>query len=369
MWVHRLGSALLISVILVKLAWSDILAEKARVRKNCTDEEAAACSPGSCRVAPRHLPETYTCTCTPTTYLTREFTPEKKPPFVVSCKPRPYDPCQVCHEQHTFKCTKVASDRALCHCYSEYSVTTHCHSLKNGCQDVPAGSSLSGNAACRIDNGNLCIPILGSERYKCVCLRPFRSSKTLKFPNCLGEIESPCDNQLCVGFNPAQPSGPEITPHRVIAAAGLGSSGDEHAACDGNSSCKCPANWFGDHCASWRGGPERNSWTAWSPCYPHCVDANIFSGKAGISGVGYRASQAFCTVRETRVCEGTFKEWKRCKIQTLCTGEKRKTFEIAPEVALAVDNLLLKYTDEVRNILAHLFQFCSVSSLSDLSLS
>ncbi|VDM33991.1 unnamed protein product [Hydatigera taeniaeformis] len=245
-----------------------------------------------------------------------------------------------CHERNTVRCTQTSPTEASCQCYSEYSAATKCHKQKNPCLEVPLGASLSGAEACKTEEGNLCIPKLGTERYICVCLRPFQSSKAYAFPNCLGEPERLCDRQLCVGFQPTRPRGITITPQRVMLTKDLDLTGEEHAICIGNGSCQCPDTWYGEHCTRQRGKPQENSWTAWSPCHPDCLDTSILSSVMGVSGVGYKVSKALCTTQENRICEGNFRTWTRCKVTSLCTAEKQKSLAFPPDVAMAAAKVL-----------------------------
>ncbi|EUB63029.1 hypothetical protein EGR_02123 [Echinococcus granulosus] len=330
----------LVLIFFVKFTRSDLLTDKSRVRGNCTNSQVESCLPGRCKVAPRESPELYTCICPRTTYLTRRFNPQKESLFQVGCASLPYDPCMVCHERNTVRCTQVSPTEALCQCYSEYSTATNCHKQKNPCLEVPLGASLSGAAACKTDEGNLCIPELGTERYTCVCLHPFQSSKTQTFPNCLGEPEKLCDRQLCVGFRPFRPKGMTITPQRVIVTKDLDSTENEHAICAGNGSCRCPSNWYGEHCTRRKGKPRENSWTTWSPCHPDCLDTSILSAVMGVSGVGYKISKAICTIQEPRFCEGKFRTWIRCKVTSLCIKENQRFLTFPPDVALAATKAL-----------------------------
>ncbi|KAL5971965.1 hypothetical protein TSMEX_000356 [Taenia solium] len=302
------------------------------------------CLPGRCKVASRESPEFYTCIC-PRTYLMRKFNPRIEKLFQVSCAPLPYDPCVVCHERNTVRCTQISPTKASCQCYSEYSTATNCHKQKNPCLEVPLGASLSGAAACKTDEGNLCIPELGTGRYVCICLHPFQSSETHTFPNCLGEPEKLCDRQLCVGFQLFRPRGMNITPQLVMVTKDLDSIDDEHAICVENASCRCPSNWYGKYCMRWRGQLQESSWTTWFPCHPDCLDTSILSSVMGVSGVGYKVSKALCTIQEPRFCEGKFRTWIRCKMTSLCTNENRKFLTFPSDVALAAVKILKQFSD------------------------
>lgn len=340
---------LVVWILFVIFIHCDVLTEKSRFRVNCTNAQAKLCLPGRCKVAPRDSPELYTCVCPRTTYLMRKFNPGKKNIFQVSCAPLPYDPCTVCHERNTVRCTQTSPTEASCQCYSEYSAATNCHKKKNPCLEVPLGASLSGAAACKTDEGNLCIPELGTGRYTCVCLRPFQASETHIFPNCLGEPEKLCDRQLCVGFQPLRPRGMTITPQRVMVTKDLVSTDVEHAICVENGSCRCPSNWYGKHCTRWRGEPQKGSWTAWLPCHPDCLDTGILSSTMGVSGVGYKVSKALCTTEEPRICEGKFRSWVRCKVTSLCTNENQRSLTFPSDVALAAARVLKECSDTVSN--------------------
>ena len=351
MRIQNSTSIVLLLVIVSKLTIGDLLVDKSRSRKNCTAAEIKSCLPGRCRVAPRSSPELYTCDCPRTSYPVRNFRPKKTPLFTVRCVPLPYNPCVVCHEKNTITCIQVTSKQVVCQCYSEYSASTKCFEKRDPCSEVPEGASISGNKACNVDEGNLCIPYLGTDKYTCICLRPFKASITLGFPNCLGEPEKTCDRQLCVGFQPVTPKGTTITPRRMTFTKDLELTDEVHATCVGNGTCKCPENWYGEHCTRWKGSPQKHSWSTWSPCHPDCLDKSILSAVTGVSGVGYRASKTHCTTGETRHCEGMFKIWSRCKVTSLCTDDSDNTKTFSEEVALAATRILKQQTDEVRTII------------------
>lgn len=326
----------------------DILTAKRTTSKNqCSETQKVACAPGVCRLAPRTQPEAYTCDCGETAYLDRRFSPGADPPFNISCKPLPFDPCQACHPKHTIVCKQLSDSQTVCECYGEFSQSTNCHKLKNGCEEVPLGASLSGNTACRTENGNLCLPNLGTLDYTCVCLQPYRASKGHNFPNCMGEAQSRCDDQLCVGFNPT--GGRGITPRRVtVASEVIEVPEDERGVClPKNGSCHCPPNWYNAHCTFRRGELKSGSWTPWSPCHPDCLET---SG-SGSFRVGFRVSQALCSTQDDwRRCQGHFKTWRRCSIEKVCTDAEedgvRVAGRVSPEVAREAAWVLRKHTEE-----------------------
>ncbi|KAM3177106.1 hypothetical protein ACTXT7_005164 [Hymenolepis weldensis] len=331
---------------IIHLSSSDILEDK--TWSACTEEQSNYCNPGRCKPAPRDYPESYTCECTRQSFLDRSFRPRRNPQIVARCSPLLYNPCIKCHEKNTIKCTPTSNSSSICQCYPEFSESSNCFEKKNPCEVVPLGASLSGNAACRAEFGNLCIPQLGSQKYTCICIIPFRASRVHSFPNCMGDPETPCDRQLCVGFQPSKPKDTSITPRSVIIIGEVDSVYEEGAKCVGNGTCICPKNWHGEHCTQWYASPLEVAWTAWTSCKPDCLDRSIFSPLSDATGVGYKVSKSLCDAEDQRYCGGTMKKWSRCKVTALCSSENEKEMQkFASEVAKVSADVMKEFYNKV----------------------
>lgn len=346
----------LIFFILIKLINPDLIESKAW--RACDEDQAKLCHPGRCKPAPREYPESYTCECTRNNYLERTFDTSRIPRLIARCSALSFNPCMKCHEKHTIKCTYVKNTAnvstgnvsAVCQCYSEYSESSNCFKKKDPCEEVPLGASFSGNLACKVEFGNLCIPQLGTQKYVCICLKPYRASKSLRFSNCMGEPESACDRQLCVGFQPLRTKNMMITARRVIATKGPGSSDGEQAWCYGNGTCVCPTDWYGEHCTQWYASPQDGSWTVWTNCKPNCLDRAVLSSLMSVTGIGYRISKSLCAAKDPRFCGGKMKMWSRCKVTTLCSSENEAEEKFSPEVAKVAADVVKNYYDKVRKM-------------------
>nr|CDS28067.1 hypothetical protein HmN_000186800 [Hymenolepis microstoma] len=251
----------------------------------------------------------------------------RKPRIIAQCSSLLYNPCIQCHEKNTIKCTPTSNSSSVCHCYQEFSEASKCFEKKNPCEVIPLGASQSGNTACRTEFGNLCIPQLGTHKYTCICITPFRASRDLNFSNCMGDQETPCDRQLCVGFQPLTPRDTTVTPRSVIITGDANSAYEEGAKCVENGTCICPNNWHGENCINWHASPLEVSWTSYSACKPECLDRSLLSPLSDATGIGYKVSKSFCDAEDQRYCGGTLKKWSRCKVATLCPREDEKETE------------------------------------------
>lgn len=308
----------------------------------CNEEQEANCFPGQCKPSPRDYPESYTCECTRNTFLHRSFLPWRNQPIEVRCEPLLDNPCLKCHEKNTIKCTQTSNSTSICNCYPEYSESSNCYEKKNACEAVPIGATLAGKEACRVEYGNLCVPQLGTQKYTCICVTPFRASRDLGFPNCMGDQETPCDRQLCVGFQPLKSVDIRLTPRGIESF--------ERAKCVGNGTCICPKNWHGEHCTNWYATPKDFSWSSWTSCKPECLDRSAISLYSDATGIGYKMSKSICDAEDPNFCGGNLKKWGRCKITNLCSDDKDEDTEnFPPEVARVSANVLKDFYDKVRN--------------------
>lgn len=203
------------TVVLLALFFAPSFSHLLSLKRNlriCNSEQEASCKPGTCEMASSSVPEAYSCAC-PTMYaIDRQFKPGLKEPLRIACKPYGENPCHKCHPGNTQFCSRLSRTTAHCECYPEFSSNSMCHREKNGCNEMPLGATQTGNQACRVDRGNVCLANPGTDGYICVCLWPNQRSNSHFFENCLGKPEDPCDNFLCVGFGPVETENAKITP-------------------------------------------------------------------------------------------------------------------------------------------------------------
>ncbi|THD21162.1 hypothetical protein D915_008076 [Fasciola hepatica] len=235
--------------------------------------------------------------------------------------------CDICDPEHTVKCLDLGAGKISCICDPGYMEDANCRRKKDGCAEPHTTASLSGDEACRVTQGNMCIPMFQSLRYSCVCRAPYMEDKRLSFPNCMGN-ETVCERPLCLGFQPPVSEtipGPSI----IIDPFSEGFASGHVSECN-QTSCHCPDGWLGEHCSEQRGEVVLGSWSPWSTCNPDCIMPtqrseyrildDVHAGTSRTTGIGYRSRFGRCTMGDFDFCVGTYRFWRRCRVTSLCNS-------------------------------------------------
>ncbi|CAH8588089.1 unnamed protein product [Heterobilharzia americana] len=159
-----------------------------------------------------------------------------------------------------------------CICKDEY-FGTYCDQQKDPCK-MPVGNVIMGDIACRVADGNKCIPSKEFGTYTCQCIRGYKKLvNTTLLPrerasdNCLIRVD-PCILEPC--------------KHGICVMSDHGSVEEEKAKLKGISftwfenkprliaRCICDDGWRGERCSL---PVSKNIWSLWSPwsfCVPSC---------------------------------------------------------------------------------------------------
>lgn len=235
--------------------------------------------------------------------------------------------CDICDPDHTVRCLDMGRGNVTCVCDPGYTEDSNCRRKKDGCAEPHTTASLSGNEACLVSEGNMCIPMFQSLRYACVCKAPHMEDKRLSFPNCMAN-ETSCTRPLCLGFQP--PISKTIPGESMtIDPFSEDFSAGQRGQCN-ETICHCPDGWLGEHCSEQRGEVVLGSWSPWSTCSPDCIMPtesakyrtmdDLHAGMARSTGIGYRSKFGRCTLPDFDFCVGTFRFWRRCRVTSLCNS-------------------------------------------------
>ncbi|VDP74143.1 unnamed protein product [Echinostoma caproni] len=305
---------------------------QSRLATACTQEQQTSCELSECKIntllgnkinpsliAPYMNAAPYRCECGNNTL--QDYLEGDK----IQAKCVMVKSCDICDPEHTVKCLDLGAGKISCVCDPGYMEDSYCRRKKDGCAEPHTTATLSGDQACLVSQGNLCIPMFQSLRYSCICRAPYMEDKRLSFPNCMRN-ETPCERPLCLGFQPPVAQtipGPSITLDAFVG----GNSGGHMADCN-QTSCNCPDGWLGDHCTEQRGEVLLGSWSPWSTCNPDCIMPterahyrtmdDIHAGTSRTTGIGYRSRFSRCTMNDLDFCVGTYRFWRRCRVTSLC---------------------------------------------------
>nr|CDS32027.1 acidic fibroblast growth factor intracellular [Hymenolepis microstoma] len=141
-----------------------------------------------------------------------------------------------------------------------------CGQRKNPCEQ-PIGNKPSGDVACRVTDGNKCIPDLVSSSYSCQCLPSFRRFDYKEGPmagqdNCAELINvclaTKCHHGKCIS---ASERDPETGKMAII------------------GKCICGRGWRGRFCSQPYPINNWTPWTSWSACEPSCQNGLYEGGR------------------------------------------------------------------------------------------
>lgn len=306
-------------------------------RTECTPKEKESCKTFTCKVnklpwtslsfdeqSPFENTAAFRCECLPGIPLLDYIDQQDDSKLKTSCMNK--KECEKCHQGHTSKCIQTNTG-FTCICHEEYLEDSHCHKRKDGCFELDKFSSMNGNDACLVKQGNKCFSIYHSMDYLCWCRYPYSEDKALSFPNCLKQ-ESDCKKPLCLGFLP--PKSDRIPGPSVV----LGTSSDLESpmmsTCN-STLCQCTGAWKGPYCTERRGEPTMGSWSAWSSCNPDCLTPSgrwnfdleqdsVHANTKSATGLGHMSRFSACSSTDSNYCVGTYRLWRRCRIRSLCSA-------------------------------------------------
>ncbi|CAH8854856.1 unnamed protein product [Trichobilharzia szidati] len=160
-----------------------------------------------------------------------------------------------------------------CICKDEF-YGTYCDKRKDPCK-MPIGNVIMGDIACRVNDGNKCIPNKEYGIYTCQCTKAYKKlvNNSTLLPrervadNCLVRIDpcliNPCKHGICVmsDFGSIEE---EKAKRKGVTFSWFGNQPDLIAR------CICDDGWRGERCSFPVSKNVWSLWSSWSFCEPSC---------------------------------------------------------------------------------------------------
>ncbi|KAL3316247.1 hypothetical protein Ciccas_005110 [Cichlidogyrus casuarinus] len=320
-------------------------------RHECWELPEGACGVGNCvivnvtesiRIAPTNFSEW--CGCYSSKQLSYQIyeplSAQQTSLFRPKCvKLQRADLVQDCDPENTIR-VKYTDPKLpqgfICHCASGFSSSSKCKEQQDACSNVFSefGQTTSGDEACKVEIGNLCVPtlemrsielshldqpgLLSMEKYQLLEQPTLESVQLVAYHSCpdpkLDEKKF-CDTEICVGY--LYPNG-----------KGNGSE------CDSvKDVCICPEHFSGPHCLDFSLEMNASSLKGSAGCHPNCQDARrtlesretIFM--QGVSEL-YNTAYVYSAEDVKEFCHGVISNFQSCPVNEFCLTNELQPYQL-----------------------------------------